>query len=188
MNFYSEDIKNDIIDNSPVEEIIERLDDFKAGSRYIFLKYAGLSVGPEYTDAMVTNERNSMAFHCIDNEFEITNCPSIMVYRRFPKLETDEIIYYILLICTKPKFKGMGYASKLLDGFVERVKEETKKYENTKAVKIVLSSVETAVTFYEEYGFKWTRKSLKEHKPLTWFEAYDETKEYFIMEMDIVHS
>jgi len=186
MNFYSEDIINDIIDNESVENIVEKLDDFKALSRYIFLKYAGLSVGPGYTDAMVSNERNNMAFHCIDSVFEITNCPSIMVYRRFPKKETNEIVYYILLICTKPKLKGMGYASKLLDGFIERVKQETKKYENSKKITIALSSVETAVTFYEEYGFKWTRKSLKDHKPLMWFEAYDEAKEYFIMELDVV--
>lgn len=186
MNFYSEDIINDMIDNSPLEEIVEKLDDFKATTRYIFLKYAGLSVGSIYTDAMVSNERNNMAFHCIDNEFEITNCPSIMVYRRFPRQDTNEIIYYILLICTKSKFKGMGYASKLLDGFIERVKQETKKYESSKKITIALSSVETAVTFYEEYGFKWTRKSLNEHMPLTWFEAYDESKEYFIMELDII--
>uniref|UniRef100_A0A6C0I2B8 N-acetyltransferase domain-containing protein n=1 Tax=viral metagenome TaxID=1070528 RepID=A0A6C0I2B8_9ZZZZ len=184
MNFYSEDIVNDIIDHSPLEEIVEKLDDFNATSRYIFLRYVGLSVGPEYTDAMVSNEQNKMAFHCIDSEFEITNCPSVMIYRRFPR--KNEIVYYILLICTKSKFKGMGYASKLLDGFIERVKQETKKYGNTKKITIALSSVETAVTFYEEYGFKWTRKTLKDHTPLTWFEAYDDAKEYFIMELDII--
>ena len=185
MNFYSEDIINDIIDNSPLEELIDKIDEFRATNMYIFLKYAGTSIGPVYTNAMIKNERNSMAYHCLDMEFDIYNCPSIMVYRRFPNTETNEIIYYILLICTKTKFKGMGYAKKLLDGFIERVKKDTEEERNEKKVKIALSSVEEAVTFYEGYGFKWTRKSLIDHKPLTWFEAFDETKEYFIMELDI---
>jgi GNAT superfamily N-acetyltransferase len=185
MNFYSEDIVNDIIDNSPLEDIIEKLNDFKVTSRYIFLKYAGISIGPAYTDAMVKNEKNSLVFYCLDTDFDIYNCPSIMIYRKYSNRETNELIYYILLICTKSKFKGMGYASKLLDGFIERVKTETEKYRDTKKIKIALSSVEEAVTFYESYGFKWTRKSLLDHKPLTWFEYYDKEKEYFIMELDI---
>ena len=185
MNFYSDDIRNDIIDKRDVENIIEKLDDFKSITKYLFMKYTGIHIGSSYTKCLVENPKNKYVFHCLDNEFEIGNCPTIMAYRRFSKPITNEIIYYILLICTKHNFKGMGYASKLLDGFIERVKQDTMKHRDTKKVTIALSSVVEAVTFYEEYGFKWTRKSLADHEPLTWYEPYDEKKEYFIMEMDI---
>jgi ribosomal protein S18 acetylase RimI-like enzyme len=185
MNFYSEDIVNDIIDKTDVDKIVDELENFKCMTQYLFLKYTGVHIGQSYVQCIVSDERNKVAFHCIDNEFDIANCPTIMMYNRYSDKATGEIVYYILLICTKAKFKGMGYASKLLNGFIDRVKKETAKYGDTKKVKIALSSVEEAVTFYEEYGFKWTRKSLCDHKPLTLYEKYDETKEYFIMELDI---
>ena len=48
--------------------------------------------------------------------------------------------------------------------------------------KMVLSSVETAVLFYENYGFRWTRESLDKHPALMQYETYDPSKEYFILE------
>jgi GNAT superfamily N-acetyltransferase len=35
-------------------------------------------------------------------------------------------MYYIMVISTDKEFRGQGYATKLLNGFVEKVKEETK--------------------------------------------------------------
>ena len=185
MNFYSENIINNIIDNTELENVIDELNDFKATTRYLFLKYAGTSLNPTYTNFLASNEKSKFVFYCLDNDFDITNCPTIMVYNSNTNSETNEIIYYILLICTKHKFKGMGYAKKLLDGFVEHVKQKTEKYGDNKKVTIALSSVEEAVTFYEEYGFKWTKKSLRDHKTLLQYEKYEETKEYFIMELVI---
>ena len=86
------------------------------------------------------------------------------------------------MICTKNKFKKFGYASNLLDDFIKYIKDKITTF---KKIKIVLSSVETAVTFYESYGFRWTRESLTEHDTLMRYERYEEDKEYFILELII---
>lgn len=75
----------------------------------------------------------------------------------------------------------MGFASKLFDGLKERIGKENKKYKNVRS-KMVLSSLESSVIFYENYGFRWTRESLDNHPLLMQYETYEENKEYFIME------
>jgi ribosomal protein S18 acetylase RimI-like enzyme len=183
MNFYSQDIINDIVDHSDLECIVDKIDEFTAVRNYLFLQYAGMSVSPVYTQFMLTHPNNEYVFYCLADTFDIHNCPCIMAYRRVST--KTEIVYYMLLICTKRRFKGMGYGSKLITEFIEKVKKDTTLSRQTKHVKIVLSSVEQAVTFYEEYGFKWTRKSLADYPILQRYELYDETKEYFIMELEI---
>ena len=90
------------------------------------------------------------------------------------------ICYYILFTCTKRSFRGQGYASRLLDELKQRIKEENN---NTVVpVKIILSSIEDAVTFYEDYGFRWTRQSIKDYPILMKYEFYEKNKEYFILE------
>jgi ribosomal protein S18 acetylase RimI-like enzyme len=91
----------------------------------------------------------------------------------------DEIRYYILLTCTKRGFRNNGYASRLLDGLVDRIREDMVGIQPTK---ILLSSVEDAVLFYEVYGFRWTRESIGTHPVLMEYEFYDPAKEYFMME------
>ena len=81
------------------------------------------------------------------------------------------------MICTKHKFKKHGYASALLDDFIIYLNDKHKR----NAYTIVLSSVESAVTFYESYGFKWTRESLTNYSVLMQYEKYEEDKEYFIL-------
>ena len=88
------------------------------------------------------------------------------------------------MICTKPKFKKFGYASKLLDDFIQTIKNKHCA-DSAFKIKIVLSSVESAVTFYESYGFKWTRESLTNHKTLMLYEKYEEKKEYFMLELEL---
>ena len=92
------------------------------------------------------------------------------------------IQYYILLTCTKRIFRNQGYASKLLNGFIERIKQENQNNKN-KLIKIILSSIENAVLFYEDYGFKWTRKSIIEYPVLLQYEKYEKKDLYFIMEL-----
>lgn len=89
-----------------------------------------------------------------------------------------------MLTCTKIKFRKQGYGSKLMDGLVERIKKENNNLEYTK--KILLSSVEESVLFYESYGFKWTRESIIEHNILLNFEKYEPEKEYFVMEYLVI--
>ena len=176
MNFYSDVIMNDIMDNYPLEKVIDSIEQFGEECFNAIAKYSYNSIHSKYIYNVLGNTKNVVAFHCIDNEFNLNNCPSMLVYR---KCRTEnETRYYILIACTKRKFRNQGYASKLLDGLIERIKSENS--ENT--IKIILSSVEESVIFYESYGFKWTRESITDHTMLMRFERYEPNKEYFIME------
>jgi len=185
MNFYSEDIINNIIDNEEIENILDKIYIFKETIKYLFQLYSFHNIHYRYTQHLLKDKRIQYAFYCMDFEFSIYNCPTMMMYRKYNDNENNEIKYYILLICTKFKFRNQGYASKLLDGFIERIKEE-KKQTNEKKIKIILSSVEEAVLFYESRGFRWTRETLTDHKLLMNYEKYEEGKEYFILELCIV--
>jgi ribosomal protein S18 acetylase RimI-like enzyme len=167
---------NDIMDNYPLEKVIDSIEQFGEECFNAIAKYSYNSIHSKYIYNVLGNTKNVVAFHCIDNEFNLNNCPSMLVYR---KCRTEnETRYYILIACTKRKFRNQGYASKLLDGLIERIKSENT--ENT--IKIILSSVEESVIFYESYGFKWTRESITDHTMLMRFERYEPNKEYFIME------
>ena len=176
MNFYSDVIMNDIMDNYPLEKVIDSIEQFGEECFNAIAKYSYNSIHSKYIYNVLGNTKNVVAFHCIDNEFNLNNCPSMLVYR---KCRTEnETRYYILIACTKRKFRNQGYASKLLDGLIERIKSEN----NENTIKIILSSVEESVIFYESYGFKWTRESITDHTMLMRFERYEPNKEYFIME------
>jgi len=194
MNFYSDVILNDIIDNQPLETVLDSIQTFGEKCFNAIAKYSHHNIHHKYIFNVLGNTKNIIAFHCIDNDnkFSIDNCPSMLVYRKY-KIKcnhTDqlEIRYYVLIACTKRKFRNQGYASKLLDGFIQRIKkenEDTHKQEEIPIIKIILSSVEESVLFYESYGFKWTRESITDHPILMRFERYDPKKEYFIMEFNI---
>jgi ribosomal protein S18 acetylase RimI-like enzyme len=182
MNFYSDDIIKGIIDNEPLENIIDSIDYFKAHCDYLVIKYSLHTIGQKYTLNILNETDNNVVFYCLDKEFAMDNCPSIMIYRKMKV--NNEIHYYILFTCTKRTFRGQGYASKLLDGFIDRVKSENAN--KGKIVKILLSSLESAVLFYEEYGFRWTKQCLSDYPVLARYEKYEKKKEYFIMEMLII--
>jgi len=185
MNFYSDEIMNNILDHSPIENMLEELDTFKKNIRFQLYRFSGNDIHHKYIDSLLGNEKNKVVFYCMDFEFSIYNCPVMMIYRRFISREDSETItYYILMLCTKPSFRNKGYASKLLDGFIEKIRSLIDSNQNKK-IKIVLSSVENAVLFYESYGFRWTTDKLSDHKVLIQSEKNEKDKEYFIMEMII---
>jgi predicted GNAT family N-acyltransferase len=180
MNFYSDEIINNIIDHSELENIVDEIDSFHKNTRFLIHRYSGKDIHYKYIDSLLSDEKNKLVFYCMDFEFSIHNSPVIMVYRKYISVNTpNEITYYILMICTKHSFRNNGYASKLLDEFTKRIKKEDKK------VRIILSSVENAVIFYENYGFKWTKDSLLDHSVLVKTEKYESDKEYFIMELNV---
>ena len=197
MNFYSDVIMNDIIDNQPLETVLESIETFGEECFNAIAKYSHHNIHHKYIFNVLGNTKNIIAFHCIDNdnEFSLKNCPSMLVYRKCNHKDTShtdnlEIRYYILIACTKRKFRNQGYASKLLDGFIERIKKENETndhghHDPSCTIKIILSSVEESVLFYEAYGFKWTRESITDHPMLMRFERYDPKKEYFIMEFNL---
>ena len=88
-----------------------------------------------------------------------------------------------MVISTQQEFMNKGYATMLLNGFVERIKKETKT--SSKKVKIVLSSLDEVVSYYQKYGFEAVDCSFENYPYLQCFEKYDEEKLYTIMELDI---
>jgi len=184
MNFYSDDIINNIIDNEELETIADKIDRFYKLIENRLLRYSYRAISTLYTERLLKFKNNKIAFYCMDTEFSIDNCPSCLIYHKYANRPNHEINYYILMMCTKPKFKNLGYASRLLNGFIDRVKEETIKREND-CVKIIVSSLDTAVTFYQSYGFRQTEETILEHPRLLRFEKYEENKEYYILELVI---
>jgi hypothetical protein len=185
MNYYSEDIINDIIDKSDVENILEKIDEFKEDAKYMFYYFSFYQISFDYIDHLLKDEKNKYAFRCIDNsEFNLRNCPSSMIYRRSVNNKKKEINYYVLMICTKQKFKKLGYASALLDDFIKRVKDETQKNTDYK-IKIVVSSLDNVVSYYEHYGFKLVSNKITDHPFLLRYEKYEKNKDYYIMELEI---
>ena len=87
------------------------------------------------------------------------------------------------MICTQRKFKKLGYASMLLNGFVEKVREETK--DTDKKVKIILSSVDDVVSYYQQYGFDVVDYTLENYTYFMSFEKYQDSKMYTVMELSI---
>ena len=183
MNFYSDEIINDIIDHSEIENIIPEIETFKNTSEYLLQRNSMNDIHHKYTKGLLEDEQNIIAFYCMDFEFSIYNCPSMMVYQKYNDIYNNEIRYYILLMCTKYKFRGQGYASKLLDGFIEHIRlKNNDTLQQKKTIKIILSSVENSVLFYEAYGFKWKCESISDHPILMQYEKYEMDKEYFILE------
>lgn len=182
MNFYSKLIINDIIDNKPLENITETIENFIENTYNKITKYCHDSISHKYIYNILSNTNNNIVFYCIDNEFAIDNCPSIAIYSKCKSNYNDEIRYYILLLVTTRKFRNQGYARKLLDNLVIKIKEENKN-KTQYIIKIILSSLEESILFYESYGFRWTKEKLSDHKILMNYEKYDNSKEYFIMEL-----
>lgn len=181
MNFYSKDIINCIIDTSPIEDILSNIDDFYEKTANLLVQYSSKVVAIDYINSLLINRNNNIVFHCMDNEFNINNCPSILIYKTSYNKTTNENNIYILLICTSRKFKNLGFASKLLDDFIIYCKEKFKFTKN----KIVLSSLYSSVPFYNSYGFEWSDDKIVQHRTLLQYETYEKDYDYVIMTLNI---
>ena len=183
MIFFSDEIKNKIVDTAPLDEIMDKLAEFSNDVDMIFTYFNYGAIGIDYIQNLLKYETNKVAFYCMEDNFVIRSCPSCMIYSKQNKKNSDAILYYIMVISTDKEFRGKGYATKLLNGFVEKVKEETKP--STKKVKIVLSSLDEVVSYYQKYGFEAVDCSFENYPYFSCFEKYDEEKLYTIMELDI---
>jgi GNAT superfamily N-acetyltransferase len=183
MIFFSDDIRNEIVDNSPLEEIMDKLEEFRNDNEMIFTYFNYGSIGIDYIENLLKYESNKIAYYCNDEKFVIRSCPSCMIYSKQNNKNNDTIMYYIMVISTDREFRGQGYATKLLNGFVERVREETKN--SSKKVKIVLSSLDEVVSYYQKYGFEVADCSFDNYPYFKYFEKYDDEKLCTIMELDI---
>jgi predicted GNAT family N-acyltransferase len=119
---------------------------------------------------------NQIVLYTIDNSLvDIDNCPCGLIYKVEEK--EDELNIYIMFIATKYKYRKTGYASLFINEFIDFInKKYLGKSEN---ISIILDSIETAVTFYEHFGFKWTTTEKKYDEVF----HIDETNvnEHFIM-------
>ena len=186
MIFFGKDILNNIVDTTPTEELADKIEEYKRDLETIFIYFGFGSIGIDYIQNLLAYSSNQVAFYCFDSDiqqFNVRNCPSCMIYSKQNKKNTDEIVYYIMIICTDKQFQKQGYATKLLNGFVERVREETRN--STKSVKIILSALDEVVYYYQKYGFEAVDFDLDNYPYLRRFEKKDETKLYTIMEMEI---
>ena len=183
MIFYSDDNKNKIIDESPIEEIIDNLAKFKEDEKMIFTYFNYSIIDIDYINNLLKYKTNKTAFYCTDDTFVIRKCPSCMIYSKQNKKSSDTIMYYIMVISTQKKFRKQGYATALLNGFIQKIKDETKYTE--KKVKIVLSSLDEVVSYYQKYGFEVVDCSFDDYPYFKLFELYDDTKIYTIMEINI---
>jgi len=191
MIFYSEDIIKGL-------KTQEQIDGFKADVEMIFTYFAYPKISLDYIDALLQCKTNRAAFYCMDDAFDIRNCPSCMIYSK------RENNYYILMICTHRRFKNMGYATMLLDGFIESIKNSdaitpfrisdaqrrhpvslNENWCNKEHTKIILSSVDEAVSYYQCRGFVAVDDSLENYPELMRFEKFEKDKMYTVMEMII---
>jgi len=172
MIFYSDKIEADIVDNNELDVIADKLDQFKEDIAMLFTYFTFSVIGLDYTNNFMD-----------DDEFNIRNCPSAMIYSKQTRNTGGAIIYYIMIICTQRRFKNLGYATALLNGFVEKIREET--VDAVVPVKVVLSSIDEAVSYYQKYGFEVVDCTMENYPYLAKFENYDETKMYTIMELNV---
>uniref|UniRef100_A0A6C0HCF2 N-acetyltransferase domain-containing protein n=1 Tax=viral metagenome TaxID=1070528 RepID=A0A6C0HCF2_9ZZZZ len=151
MIFYSDEIINHMIDTADVNTMIDDIKQFIDNTRFVLTRYSINSISHKYTSSVTSSGDNIVVYYCFDNEFSIFNCPSLMIYNRYYDKENQEIIYYILLTCTKNGFRNMGFASKLFDGLKERISKENKKYKNVRS-KMVLHRLKRKMrqTFYKK--------------------------------------
>ena len=140
------------------------------------------NINHNYIEGLFADEENEIVYYSMDQDltnFDINNSPCALIYQQ-EDTETSRL-YYILLICTKRKMQNAGYASMLLKEFLEKITQSNT--HNEKPTKILLSSLETAVTYYEKMGFKWKyTDKITDHEVLTNYEKVEDDKEYFIME------
>ena len=179
MIFFSDDILNKIIDESCLDEITDKVEDFRNDNIMIFTYFNYGIINIDYIENLLNYGNNKMAYYCFENEFNVRNCPSCMIYSKQYDKNKDEIIYYILLISTQKRFRNMGYGTLLLNGFMERVREETENID--KNVKVILSALDDVVSYYQKCGFEVVDYNLDNYPYLKKFEIYDETKMYSIM-------
>jgi ribosomal protein S18 acetylase RimI-like enzyme len=183
MIFFGKDIINKIIDTSEMEELEEKVEQFNSDVEMIFTYFSYPNIDIKYVQNLLKYKTNQTAFYCMDTEFNIRSCPTCMIYSKQNKKNSDTIYYYIMMICTQQRFKKLGYASMLLDDFVKTVRNETK--DETKSVKIVLSSVDEAVSYYQRYGFEAVDYRLESYPYLLKFEKCEPDKLYTVMELQI---
>ena len=148
----------------------------------IFTYFAYPKINLDYIQTLLQHEYCNVALYCFDDQFDIRNCPSCMIYHK----EGD--IYYITMICTHRKFRGLGYATMLLEGFIASIvsnSNNVSSFDKSHVLRIVLSALDDVVSYYQKIGFEVVDCDLAEYPGLSRFEKQDDSKMYSVMELII---
>ena len=105
-------------------------------------------INQNYVDSIINLTNIKILLYCIENEFNIKNIVSILIYKKTNS--KNSIKYNILLLGTHERFRKYGYGSVVLNNFVEFINESTK---SKKKIKILVKSLESSVKFYLSNGF-----------------------------------
>ena len=138
----------------------------------IFTYFAYPKINLDYIQTLLQHESSNVALYCFDDQFNIRNCPSCMIYHK----EGDT--YYVTMICTPRKFRGLGYATMLLEGFIEKIRNDSRCN-----VRVILSALDDVVSYYQKIGFEVVDCDLTEYPGLSRFEKQDDSKMYSVMEL-----
>jgi GNAT superfamily N-acetyltransferase len=123
----------------------------------IFCNMSRRAINEHYICELFAQDINIVLYSIENPLVDVKNCPCGLIYKVEEK--EDELNIYIMFIATEYKYRKTGYASLFINEFISFIK---KKYlTKSKNIVIILDSIETAVTFYEHFGFKWTTTEKK---------------------------
>ena len=203
MNYYSDQIINHIVDNDDIDKIIDNINNFIKKTTQLLVAYSINTINSNYINNILNtiNEISHtitlfnkscnipiIVYYCIDTyQFDINNSPSILIYQKHILSQTkhnQHIQYYILYMCTKHSLQGQGYGFKLLNNFIDRVINEN--HTKTTTIEILVSSLDSAGTFYEKSNFIWLPNATLTNYPIFMkYELFEKNKEYFIFNLII---
>lgn len=126
-------------------------------------------INPNYIYPISLDMKNKIIFSCIDNNFNLTNITSILIYRKTKS--AGQIKYYVLVLGTHERFRKFGYGKIIIDEFVQWIKQTDK---SVFPKKILLKSLDTSLGFYQSYGFEIAE--LKNNKLFYKYEMANELK------------
>ncbi|WP_108652809.1 GNAT family N-acetyltransferase [Dongshaea marina] len=96
---------------------------------------------------------------CINNKLEITDA----LFENASLHQPDGMYQTIFGLAVDPKFQHQGYASRLIQAFIQQSKERGLRG-------IVLTCKEHLVNYYERHGFKLEGQSNSTHGGSLWFD------------------
>jgi hypothetical protein len=169
MLYYSNNILNEIIDSSNDENLLDNISQFNSDIDMIFTYFAYPDISLDYIKTLLKYKTNKCAFWCENDEFNIRKCTSCMIYAEQKKH------VYIMLVCTHKDFKNKGYATKMMNQFINDMRKKEK-------TSIILSSVENTVSYYQKLEFEAIDDNLDDYPYLKKFEVCSDDKFTTIME------
>ena len=116
-----------------------------------FFENNGKYVNVNYIQELLVNEECKIAVYSINGtECYVNDMVSGIIYK--VREEDGRVCVAIMFIATHKRCRGLGYASKAMEEFMQRIRDE---YKHANEITVVLDSIQEDVTFYEHIGFKW---------------------------------